>query len=188
MRVPGGWPERGKVLGSVRGLKSQAAVRASPIVGQVFGEDALGMALVSEENVVGATSSYGADHALRKCVRLRRTRRRDQGPRAKSANSGVEHTAVDGVAVMDEEMGSMVGVDGRLDNTLGGPGRGGMRGDAEVDQTTSAEREHDEDVENAEPRPGGDDVPELGKFASDHVFAPCRVLTPLTRPGPSREG
>jgi hypothetical protein len=121
----GWWPERGKVLGPVRRLKLQAAVRASLIVGQVFAENALGMALVSEENVVGATPPDGADHALRKCVRLGRTRRSDQGPRAKSANSGAEHGALDGVAVMDKETRNMVGVDGCLDDTLGGPGRGG---------------------------------------------------------------
>ena len=40
-------------------------------------------------------------------------------------------------------------VDGGLDDTLGGPGRGGMRGDAEVDQATPAEREYDEDVEDS---------------------------------------
>jgi hypothetical protein len=113
------------VLRRVWRLESQAAVRASLIVGEVLGEDALGMAFVSEENVVGAAPPDGADHALRKCVRLGRTRRSDQGPRAKSANSGAEHGALDGVAVMDKETRNMVGVDGCLDDTLGGPGRGG---------------------------------------------------------------
>jgi len=141
---------RGKVLGPVGRLESQAAMRTSLIVDQVLGEDALNMALVSEENVVGATSSDGADHALRICVRLRRTRRCDEGPHAKSANSGAEHAAVDGVAVMDEETGSLVGVDGGLNDTLGGPGRrefasdqvlaqGGVLTPHAADQTTKIE-------------------------------------------------
>jgi len=39
---------------------------------------------------------------------------------------------------MDKETRNMVGVDGCLDDTLGGPGCGGMRSDAEVEQATPA--------------------------------------------------
>jgi hypothetical protein len=96
---------------------------------------------------------------------------------------------------MDEETGSMVGVDGGFDDELGGPCRGGMRGDAEVDQATSAEREHDEDVEDSEPcGEDGEEVasPRFVQMVANERSPPLSPTAagsrwPVLRDGPRRD-
>ena len=60
---------------------------------------------------------------------------------------------------MDEESRDMLSIDGGLDETLGGPGGSGVPSNADEDQTTAFEREHDEHVEHL--KSGGDDGEEI---------------------------
>ena len=60
---------------------------------------------------------------------------------------------------MDEESRDTPGIDGGLDETLGGPGGSRVLGNADMDQTTAFEGEHDEHVEHL--KSGGDDGEEI---------------------------
>jgi len=73
------------------------------VVGEVLGQDALGVELVAENDVVGASSSDSPNHALRERIRLRGAGWRDEESCAEPADAAVECTAVCGVAVVDHE-------------------------------------------------------------------------------------
>ena len=74
--------------------------------------------------------------------------------------------AVDAVAIAEEIGGCGVVREG-VDELLGGPGGGGMLGDAEVDDPSTMVSEHDEDEEHPQARGGhrekidGDQVPDV---------------------------
>jgi hypothetical protein len=65
----------------------------------------------------------------------------------------------DRVAGVDEESRDMLSIDRGLDETLGSPGGRGVLGNADGDQTTAFEREHDEHVVHL--KSGGDDGEEI---------------------------
>src|SRR4051812_42101701 len=108
---------------------------AAYVVGQVVRENVLCMAPIANQNVVGAASAGPG--------------RRSQGPNTETANALSEEAFENGIAVMDQEAGDLVGVGHGLDQPLSGPDRGRMLCDAEMNQTPPVEGEDDEDVEHA---------------------------------------
>lgn len=55
---------RGEVSGSIGRLHVEATMRTAVVVGRVLPEDALSVALIAWENVVGTVSAYRPDHPL----------------------------------------------------------------------------------------------------------------------------
>jgi hypothetical protein len=145
-------PRRGQVSGAVGWLHSKSAMGPAMVVGEVVVENALGMLLVFDDDVVEAVPAEGADHALAEGIGRRRARRSGEDSGAESADAAVEVGAVDRVSVVDEESGDLLSIAGRLRDALGGPAGAWMLGDAGVDDRASAEGENDEDVEEAESR------------------------------------
>ncbi len=114
------------------------------VVGDVLAEYAFGMATVTDDHVVEAAASNASDHPLRKRICLGGSGGRGERANTEATNAGVKRRSKDRVAVMDEESRDMLSIDGGLDETLGSPGGRGVLGNADVDQTTAFEREHDE--------------------------------------------
>ena len=146
------------------------------VVGEVPVEDVLKVALVADDHVVQAVSAEGANHAFAKSVGRWRSRWGWEQARAESPHAAAEQTTKDGVAVVDQEPGDVVRIDGRLDDPLGCPRCARMLGDANVDQAAPTEGEDDEDVEHAEP--GRDDYeevagPSLVQVVPDEVIQRC---------------
>jgi len=189
---PAGW---GKVSSAIRGLKPQTAVGTSMVVGDVLGQNALGVALVVENDVVGTASSDGPDDAFGKRICLRGAGWSDKNPSAEPADAPAERTAVDRVAVVDHEPGDLADIGGGFDEALGGPGGSGVMGDSDVDQPTAMEREHHEDVEHAESgRDDGEKVtsPRLVQVIPNECRPPLATVTgqpgwPVLGHGPGRD-
>jgi hypothetical protein len=138
------------VPGAVGGLHSEAAMGPAMVVGQVVVENALGMFLVFDDDVVETIPADGADHALGEGIGRWRARWCGEESGAESSDAAVEVGAIDRVSVVDEESGDLLGIAGCLRDALGGPAGGWMLGDAGVDDGASAEGENDEDVKDAE--------------------------------------
>src|ERR1035438_2060392 len=94
-------PRRGQVSGAVGWLHPQAAMGPAMVVGPVVVENALGMLLVLDDDVVEAVPAEGADHALAEGIGRRRARRSGEESGAESADAAVEVGAVDRVSVVD---------------------------------------------------------------------------------------
>jgi hypothetical protein len=150
-----------QVKGAIWRLHPQPAMRPSVVVAQVLIEDALGMALVSNNHVIEAVSAERADHALCECVGLWSARWSQEGTCAQTANTTSEDGAVDRVSVMDQEARRDLGICDGLDHALGGPCAGWMLGDAQVDDPAAVKSEDHEDVKDAEPR--GDHYQEIAR-------------------------
>jgi hypothetical protein len=157
------------VSGAVGGLHPKGAMGPAMIVGQVFAENALGMLLIPDDDVVEAVPAQGTDHPLAERIGRWRPRWCGEESGAQSSDAVVKGGAIDRVSVVDEESRNLVGIAGRLGDALGGPARGRMRGNAGVDDGASAEGENDEDVEDTESR--GDEDEEVTRPGLVQVVA-----------------
>ena len=170
--------------GAVGGLHSEAAIGPAMVVGQVVVENALGMLLVFDDDVVEAVPAEAADHALVEGIGRRRARRSGEESGAESADAALEVGAVDRVSVVDNESGDLVGIAGRLRKALGGPAGAWVLGDAGADYRASAEGENDEDVEEAEfPRDENEEVagPGVVQVVADEGSPALATLSVQTR-------
>jgi hypothetical protein len=129
------------------------------VVGDVLADYAFGMATVTDEHVIEAAAPNGSDHPLSERICLGRSGRRGEWTNTEATNAGAKRRSKHRVAVVDEESRDMPSIDGGLDETLGGPCGGRVLGNADVDQTTAFEGEHDEHVEHL--KSGGDDGEEI---------------------------
>src|SRR5438094_1194501 len=107
-----------------------------------------------------------ADEPLREGVLPRALGRGQYLPDSHALHAVPNRVTVDRVAIA-EEVGWRGVVRERLDDLLGGPGRGGMLGDVEVDHPPPMVGEHDEDEQHAPVSGGygeeidGDEVPDV---------------------------
>ena len=150
---------RGEVSSAVGRLHPQAAMGPAMIVGQVVVENAFGMPLVLDDDVVEAVPAQGTDYRLAERIGRWCARWCGEEPGAESSDAAMEVGAIDRVSVVDEESRELLGIAGRLGDALGGPASGWMLGDASVDDPAPVQGENDEDVEDAESR--GDDDEEV---------------------------
>src|SRR5450631_2019265 len=152
-------PTWGQVSGAVRRLHPKTAVGPTVVVRNVVVEDALGVVLVPDDDVVEAVPAERTDHALAERVGLGCARRRGEESGAESADAAAKVGAVDRVAVVDEEARNLMSICRGLDDALRGPAGAGMVGNGGVDDLAAAKGEHDEHVEDAES--GGQDEEEV---------------------------
>ena len=138
--------------GAIGGLHPKSAMGPAMVVGQVVVENALGMLLVFDDDVVEAVPVQGTDDPLAKRIGRWRARRCGEVSGAESPDAAMEVGAIDRVSVVDEESGDLLGIAGRLRDALGSPAGGWMLGDASVGDGAPAEGENDEDLEDAESR------------------------------------
>jgi hypothetical protein len=117
------------------------------VVGDVLADYAFGTATVTDDQVIEATASNGSDYPLSEGIGLGRSgRRRGERANTEATNTGAKRRSKNGVAVMDEESRDVPGLDGGLDEPLGGPGGSRVLGNADVNKTTAFEGEHDENL------------------------------------------
>ena len=103
--------------GAVGGLHSEAAMGPAMVVGEVIVENALGMFLIFDDDVVETIPAEGSDHALGKGNGRGRARRSGEEFGAESSDAAVEIGSIDRVSVVDEESGDLLGITAE-------PGRG----------------------------------------------------------------
>jgi hypothetical protein len=168
------------VSGAVGGLHSKGAVGPAMIVGQVVAENALGMLLVPDDDVVEAVPAQDTDHPLAERIGRWRPRWCGEELGAQSSDAAVEVGSIDGVSVVDEESRNLLGIAGRVDDALGGPAGGWMLGDTGVDNGASAKRENDEDVEESESRGDKDDEVTGPGFVQVVADERCPALATLS--------
>jgi hypothetical protein len=82
-------------------LHVEATMGAAVVVADELAQDAFGVPLVADDNVVEAFPPKGADHSFAKRVRLGRSRRREQALGAETFHPLAEPRAVDRVAIAD---------------------------------------------------------------------------------------
>ena len=152
-------PTWGQVSGAVRRLHPKTAVGPTVVVRNVVVEDALGVVLVPDDDVVEAVPAERTDHALAERVGLGCARRRGEESGAESADAAAKVGALDRVAVVDEEARNLMSICRGLDDALRGPAGAGMVGNGGVDDLAAAKGEHDEHAEDAES--GGQDEEEV---------------------------
>ena len=87
--------------GAGRWLHSKSAMGPAMVVGRVVVENALGMLLVFDDDVVEAIPAEGADHALAEGIGRRRARRSGEESGAESPDAAVEIGSIDRVSVVD---------------------------------------------------------------------------------------
>jgi hypothetical protein len=139
------------------------------IEGRVLAEDALGMSLVPDDDVVEAVPAEGSNRPFAEGVGFGRSGRRDEEAGPEPLNTPAEVGAVDRVPVMDEEARTLAIADS-LDEALGSPDSAGVRGNARVHEAAAVEGENDEDVEEAESAGHEDEEvagPSLAEVISD---------------------
>jgi hypothetical protein len=73
-----------------RRLSAQASMRAAVVVADVFAQNALGVALAEEQDVIEAVAPERHNQALANRVRLRRSWRRAEAPHPKTAEPRAE--------------------------------------------------------------------------------------------------
>ncbi len=112
------------------------------------------MAVVDDDDVVEAFSSYGTDQALNIRVLPGRARGCEHFFDAEAAHSVAELSAVDVIAVAEQVPRSCVEREG-LHDLLGSPLAGGIRGHVEVQNPASMMGEDQEDEQHLE-ADGGD--------------------------------
>jgi hypothetical protein len=94
---------RGQVSGAVGGLHPKATMGPAMIVGQVVAENALGMLLVPDDDVVEAVPAQGTDHPLAERIGRWRAGWGGEESGAQSSDAVVKVGAIDRVSVVDEE-------------------------------------------------------------------------------------
>jgi hypothetical protein len=142
-------------------------VSACPvIVGEIAGQDAAQVAFAQDEDVIQTFAPDRANEPFREGVQPRALGPGQHVPDSHALHSAPKRVTVDAVPIAEEVRWRGV-VRERLHNLLGGPVRGGMLGDVEVDETSSIVGEHDQDEEYPQARGGhreeidGDQVPDV---------------------------
>jgi hypothetical protein len=100
------------------------------------------VSLAEDENMIQALAPDRADEPFREGILPRAVRRDEDFGDPHSLHSVPKLLAVDLVTVA-QEIGGRGIVRERVHNLLSGPGRGGMLGDVEVDDTPAVMGEHD---------------------------------------------
>jgi enoyl-CoA hydratase/carnithine racemase len=85
-----------------RRLSAQASVRAAVVAADVFAQDALGVALAEEQEVIEAVATERPNQALANRVGLRRSGRRAEAPHPKTVEPRAEARIVDAIAVVQQ--------------------------------------------------------------------------------------
>jgi hypothetical protein len=119
-----------------------------------------------DENVIQTLPSDRTDEALREGILPWAVRGREDFLDPQALHTAPKRLAVDLVAIVEEIGWSGVVREG-VHDLLGGPVRGGMLGDVEVDDTSSIVGEHHEDEEYPQVRGGnreeveGDEIADM---------------------------
>jgi hypothetical protein len=141
------WPSVGCIL-------VEREVSARPvIVRKVAGQDAVQVAFAQNEDMIEALAPDRADESLREGILPRAVGRGQDFTDSHAFHSLPERGTVDAI-VIAEEIGRRGVVREGVDDLLGGPGRGGMLGDVEVQDATPMVGEDDQDEEDAQARRG----------------------------------
>jgi hypothetical protein len=119
------------------------------IVGEVAGQDAAGVSLAEDEDMIQALAPDRADEPLRERVLPRAARRRENLLDPHALHAAAKLLTIDLVAIT-QEIGWRGLVREGVHDLLGGPGGGGVLGHVEVDDPPAVVREHDEDEQNSE--------------------------------------
>jgi hypothetical protein len=136
------------------------------IVRDVAGQDAAQVRLTKDEDMIQTLAPDRADEPLREGVLPRTVGRRQDFTDPHALHSLPERGTVDAV-VIAEEIGRCGVIREGVDDLLGGPGRGGMLGNVEVQDATAMVGKHDEDEEDTQARSGhreeidSDEVPDM---------------------------
>jgi len=83
-------------------LDAQAAMRSSVVVGDILAQDALGVVLAEDEDVIEAVAPERAHQALANRVRHWRSRRREKASHPETTESSTQARVVDAVAVAQQ--------------------------------------------------------------------------------------
>jgi hypothetical protein len=119
------------------------------VIDEIAGQETAEVSLAKDEHVVQAFTPDRADEPLGERVLPRALRRRENLLDAHAFHAVPKWLPVDAVAVA-EQIDRRGLVREGVHDLLGGPGRGGMLGDVEVDDTPAVVSEHDENEEDAE--------------------------------------
>ncbi len=123
------------------------------IVGEVAGQDAAQVPLAEHKDMVQAFPPHGANEPFHEGILPRTLGGREDFANPHALDAAAERIAVDLVAIA-EEIGRRGVVWEDVDDLLGGPGRGGVLGDVEVEDAPAMVSEHDEDEQYAQLRSG----------------------------------
>jgi len=123
-------------------------MRPAVVIANVLAQDALGVALAENQDVIEAVATECPHQALANRVRQRRSGRREKAPHPEAAEPPAERLVVDAVAVVQQVTWRRVA--NGLDHALSDPRARRVCGDTHVDDLAPLEGDDDESVE----RPG----------------------------------
>ena len=123
------------------------------IVRKVTGQDSAQVPFAQDEDMLEALAPDRADEPLRERVLPGARGRRQDFADPHAPDSLPEHVTVDAVAIA-EQIGWRGLVREGVDDPLGGPGRGGLLGDGEVEDPPAMVGEHHKDEEHPQARRG----------------------------------
>jgi hypothetical protein len=119
------------------------------VIGEVAGQDASQVSLAKDENVIQTFASDRTDQALRERVLPGAVRCRQDFIDLHTLHSVAKLLAIHLVTIV-EEIGGRGVVRERVHDLLGGPSRGGILGDVEVNDMPAVVGEHDKNEEDAQ--------------------------------------
>jgi hypothetical protein len=123
-------------------------MRAAVVVADILAQDALGVALAEDEDVIEAVATKCPDQTLANSVRQRRSRRRAKASHPETTKPSTERRVVNAVAVEQQEARWRVA--DCLDHALRDPRARRVRGHPNVDNPAALERDNNERVERLE--------------------------------------
>src|SRR5438552_8789410 len=115
------------------------------VVGEIGFQDPMEMALTEDDDVVETFPPHGSYQAFSKWILPRRSRRGKDFVDAEAVDATAELAAEKADMVVDQVHGRRVFGE-RFDYLLGGPGRAGVLGDAEVTHAAPVEGQDEEDI------------------------------------------
>src|SRR2546425_11888091 len=119
------------------------------VVREVTAQQASEVPFVEHDDVIEAFSSNRPDDALGEGILPGRSRRDEDLANSQTLHPPCEHVAVDGIPIAEQVLRRRLFWEA-LDQLVGGPGRGWVVGDVDVNELPAIVAEHDEREEQAE--------------------------------------
>src|SRR2546422_4897726 len=125
------------------------------VVREVTAQQASEVPFVEHDDVIEAFWSNRPDDALGEGILPGRSRRDEDLANSQTLHPPCEHVAVDGIPIAEQVLRRRLFWEA-LDQLVGGPGRGWVVGDVDVNELPAIVAEHDEREEQAESEGGND--------------------------------